>query len=1345
MARKFSEITELSQISLRNITSSKENWLAYLDTAANLYKYSFIDSVLIHAQRPTATAVASVPVWNRFNRYVKRGTYGIALFDGDKSRLRYVFDIADTQGSKQPKIWQLKEEHHDSVAIALQSEFDVKQLVGLDICLGLVQANRILEQDFDYIPTQFKNLFMNTLIESTSYMVFKRLGLPFTQSESFLIGLEKLRELDLDKELGTEVHAISGDVLRVIERLVKEQERELLENDKRVELQGSRRESLPRVEIQSGRDFNREVRNVTQDAPEREATSNLQQNVIDGNAARNVTESGRGSVEHVRASAGRLGEAESSNPDYGRLDENTAFTDVAQPSGGDSSPQVDLQQLTVFDILDREYEEAEPEGSASFLDSKKIDEPAPLLDFAIPNADDKGKFSSRVRAEQNIEAIKLLKQIETDERLATSDEQEVLAQYVGWGGISDIFEHANTAIWEQLRNELATILTDEEYRQAQASVLSAFYTPSTVIDGIYSALHNFNFKKGKILEPSMGIGKFFGRLPNDIQADLCGVELDSISARIARQLYQSATIEIGGFEKTNFPDHYFDAMIGNIPFGNFKVNDPQYNHLNYNIHDYFAAKSLDKVRSGGIVAFVTSTGTMDKKNSEVRKYLSERADLIGAIRLPNNTFKGVAGTSVTSDILFLQKKELLSEPEQNWIELDVNADGIEVNQWFVDHPNMILGNLEMRSGQFGMESTVAPYPDKNLSELLLEAIGKLSATIGERKITEAITESAPLLPVNPDVKNFSFTMVGTDIYYQESSSMSKQDLKAKMYERVKGLIEVRQATREVIRLQVENHSDSDIEKAQASLNTIYDEFVLEHGRINGRANRLAFRSDADYPLLASLEILDNKGDFKRKADLFSKRTISPNVEITSVDSSIEAFTVSMNVRGYIDIPFMTDLTDFTATQIEEELLEIGVMYANPETLNYEPADEYLSGNVREKLRVAQITAAHDERYNRNVEALKIVQPEWVEAHDIHVRLGATWIPTSDIQEFMHEVFDVPIWAKDDIAVEYSSLTSMWQITNKSRHSNINTSQTYGTERVSGYKVLEDSLNLRDVRVYDKVMEGDKEKRVLNKRETILAGAKQTELKRKFEEFIFRDPERRKRLEEKYNLEFNSVRLREFSGNHLTFSSMNPLIKLREHQVNWVARTLYGGNTLLAGVVGSGKTYAMIASAMELKRIGLAKKPIFVVPNHLISQWGSEFMQLYPSANILLATKQDFEAKKRKQFCSRIATGSYDAIIIGHSSFEKIPLSEKRQIRILKEQIDDITEGIRAEKESRNERFTVKQMERMKKQLEVQLEKLQDAASKDNVVTFEELGVDYLFVDEGHYYKVRPDRAICEAV
>ena len=1010
----------------------------------------------------------------------------------------------------------------------------------------------------------------------------------------------------------------------------------------------------------------------------------------------------------------------------------------------------ELDELPISTVIDGEVQ--------TFPDAAALDEalnaeptPEPAGNFRITD-DHLGEGGAKQKYARNIEAIRTLFKLEQEQRGATAEEQQVLSQYVGWGGLADAFDPGKDS-WAKEYAELKGLLSEDEYAAARSSTLNAHYTSPTVIRSIYDAVERMGFHSGNILEPSMGVGNFFGMLP-DSMADsrLYGVELDSITGRIAKKLYPQADITVAGFETTDRRDFY-DLAVGNVPFGQYKVNDKAYNKLGFSIHNYFFAKTIDQVRPGGIVAFVTSRYTMDSKDSTARKHMAERADLLGAIRLPNNAFKANAGTEVVSDIIFLQKRDRPIDHEPDWVQLGKTEDGFAINQYFVDHPEMVLGQLTLESTQYGHDLTVAPIEGANLADQLAEVVQHIEGQYTEAEVeTPDIADAENekhILPADPDVKNFSYTVVDGEVYYRENSIMTQVELSDNAKARVTGMVELRQIVNQLIQEQLDDYPDEDIKATQAKLNTAYDAFTAKYGLLNDRKNGRLFEDDSSYYLLCSLENLDENKQLKSKADMFTKRTIRPEHTVTSVDTPSEALAVSIGEHGRVDLPYMAELLGSPGDyeRITTELQ--GVIFKDPSADADEPeagwqtADEYLSGNVRNKLRMAQLAAESHPEFKINVEALTKAQPKDLEASEIDIRLGATWLNPAIVQQFMMETFQPPyrIRYNNLIQVRYSPFTSEWRIGNKSAAGmyDIMSTETYGTHRANAYKILEDTLNLRDCRIYDTIEEDGKERRVLNQKETMLAQQKQQAIKDTFAGWVWQDPQRRNLLVKQYNELFNSTRPREYDGSHIHFVGMNPEINLREHQRNAVAHVLYGGNTLLAHEVGAGKSFEMAASAMESKRLGLCQKSLFVVPNHLTEQWASEFLRLYPNAKLLVTSKKDFEPANRKRFCARIATGDYDAVIIGHSQFEKIPLSAERQARIIEDQIEEIEKAIAEAKEQSGEHFTVKQMEKTRKTLEVKLKKLQSTDRKDDVVTFEQLGVDRLFVDESQNYKNRAKR------
>ncbi|MBQ6153091.1 MAG: N-6 DNA methylase [Ruminococcus sp.] len=961
------------------------------------------------------------------------------------------------------------------------------------------------------------------------------------------------------------------------------------------------------------------------------------------------------------------------------------------------------------------------------------------FDLASSEVETVGK---KERFNRNINAIRTLKSCQKDNRFATPEEQVILSKYVGWGGIPEAFDENNPS-WESEYNVLLNGLTEEEYASARASTLTAFYTPPAVISAIYKVMENMGFQRGNILEPSCGIGNFIGMLPASMsESRVFGVEIDTVSAGIAQQLYQKSSIAAQPYEQAEIPDSFFDAVVGNVPFGDLRVSDKRYDKHHFLIHDYFFAKSLDKLRPGGVMALVTSRGTMDKENPAVRRYIAQRADLLGAIRLPNNTFRGNAGTDAVSDILILQKRDRIIDIEPSWVHLGTDENGITMNSYFIEHPEMILGEMKLVSGRFGMTPDCVPYEGTDLKELLDEAVANIHGEIVDYELDGDIEEDNSI-PADPDVRNFSFTILDGEIYYRENSRMTPIDISETAKNRIKGMIPIRDCVRTLLEMQLNDYPDTEVQAEQRRLNALYDGFTKKYGLINSRANTAAFSMDSSYSLISALEILDEEGNLERKADIFTKRTIKPHTPTVSVDTASEALAVSMEEKARVDMGYMCELSGLSEEKICEDLK--GVIFLNPlygngsegSSQKYLTSDEYLSGNVREKLETARRSAQlYPQDYAVNVEMLEKVQPEDLKASEISVRLGATWLPIEDVQDFIYDLLDTPYYARWKIKVHFSPLTGEWNIENKTYdRTNVKAYSTFGTDRINAYQIIEQTLNLKDVRIYDYIEEPNgKRKPVLNKKETALALAKQENVKQSFQDWIWSDPSRRERLCRLYNDKFNTYRPREYDGSHISFVGMNPEITLREHQRNAVAHILYGGNTLLAHAVGAGKTYEMAAAAMESKRLGLCNKSLFVVPNHLTEQWAAEFLQLYPAANILVSTKKDFEKKNRRRFCGRIATGDYDAVIIGHSQFEKIPISIERQKAMLKRQLEDITDGILELSENHGDKFTVKQLEKSRRAIRTKLEKLNAQDNKDDVVTFEELGVDRLFVDESHYYK-----------
>ena len=1292
MSAKTQHYADLADRTVAEITSDAAHWAAFLCTAARNHKYSFEDQVMIHAQRPRATACAGYDFWKRrMRRYVRARSVGIALLrsQNGKASLAYVFDISDTgttSDSVPIQLWKYSDQHREAVAERLEEVFAVPPCAGLaeqlirisvqlaDTCWHDHRHNIMrslggsLLEELDELNVGIR--FTRALTVSTAYLLMVRCGLPtkgcFTEDDFAYV-----REFDTKLAatvLGCAVHDCSELVLRQIERAIK----------------GGDKKQKPAPAVDTAPP-------LTPVTPEEEPEP----------------------------------------PALPALNVSPPPETEKAPPPSSPLPETPPQLPAV-----RPTQEAKPRGE----------------NFRITD-DHLGEGGPKEKFRRNLDAIRTLKAVEAEGRGATAEEQEVLSRYVGWGGLPDAFD-PDKENWSKEYTDLKEVLTPEEYESARGSVLNAHYTSPAVIRAVYEALEHIGFQHGNILEPSCGVGSFFGCLPESMAGSkLYGVELDSISGRIAKQLYPRAHITVAGFETTDRRDFY-DLAVGNVPFGNYQVNDRAYNKLGFSIHNYFFAKALDQVRPGGIVAFLTSRYTMDSKDTAVRQYLAQRADLLGAIRLPNNAFKANAGTEVVSDILFLQKRSTPQVTEPEWVQTQETPEGFMVNRYFQEHPEMVLGQPAAESTQYGKQDyTVAPIPGADLAQLLHDAVGYIQGRYAgaEPPELEDGAKPAATLPADPDVRNYSYALVGGQVYYRENSVMVRPELTASAEGRVRGMIALRNCVHGLIALQMDEHStDAAIQAKQQELGRLYDAFSAQYGLINDRANRQAFDKDSAYYLLCSLEILDDDGNLKRKADMFTKRTIQSHRAVTHVDTAAEALAVSIGERARVDLEFMAQLMGGREhiPQIVEDLS--GVIFKNPGTgpfdfdeqgehwdKGWQTADEYLSGNVRRKLRAAQVIAEQDPFFAGNVEALQAAQPRDLDASEIEVRLGATWIDPSYIQQFMFEMFQTPARLRGHIRVMYCRQTAEWSIAGKNAvpYNDVAAWTTYGTDQTSAYKILEDSLNLRDVRIYRTVKDPNgQERRVLDSKETTLASQKQQAVRSAFRDWLWRDPERRQALVQQYNEQMNCIRPREYDGSHITFGGINPAIQLRPHQLNAIARVLYGGNTLLAHEVGAGKTFEMVAAAMESKRLGLCQKSIFVVPNHLTEQTASEFLRLYPSANILVTTKKDFEKRSRKKFCARIATGDYDAVIIGQSQFEKIPMSPERQKRMLEEQIDDIEEGILEVKRAKGERFTIKQLEHTRKSLKARLEKLQANHRKDDVVTFEQLGVDRMFVDEADHYK-----------
>ena len=1432
MANKLESYVQMAGATAAEITKNRENWTAFLATASRLYRYSFPDQLLIHAQRPQATACAGIEIWNkRMRRYVKRGSKGIALVNISNGRpiIRYVFDASDTRIDKDSHnlyLWKYKPEYLDSVTIALEKHFGIpcskvlaEQLAhiatqlarnywknyGMEIMDGAVGSGLEGMEKSD-----FRKKFCKMAAFSTLYILLLRCGLHPEKclSADIFDGIEDFNSQGMTKILGHAVSEGSGDVLHRIAIAIFSYEREkkdVKKNDsheKTHDDSGNRSENRKQPSsfiISTDKDRQPTIREIydkykvivkkflMSDKAYKNACRNSDREnaFLEGmeaikRAALSIKDlefmklfydlmefQNRMEQEVLAETYPELSKAQEKHPEKeesesvaAKLDSEENAAEEPEPvvTESEKSPESEPESPdTGTDFKDSPAAEPEPDKPdaqpelnpdaasppqpAIIIDESEVEELPPAhtaSNYRITD-DHLGEGGPKDKYTFNMYAIIMLKQIESENRAATPGEQDVLAHYVGWGGIPEAFD-AEKAGWEKEYQELQSYLTPEEYNSARASVLNSHYTSPVIIKAIYAVIGNMGFKSGNILEPACGIGNFFGCIPEEMsKSKLYGVELDSVSGRIAKLLYPKAKIYVCGYENTDFPSNFFDIAIGNVPFGQYKINDPSYNCLNFTIHNYFLAKSLDLVRPGGILAFVTSRYTMDSQSTDVRSYLAERADLLGAVRLPRNAFRANAGTDVVSDIIFLQKRDTPVLEMPTWVQTAENTDGFLVNSYFMDNPHMVLGTPASRSTQYGKpEYTVLPIPDVELDGQLQEAVSHIHGEYQSAIVHDdsGSNTKEDVIPANPNVKNYSFTLVDGKVYYRENSVMKKMDLSATTKSRVVGMIVLRDCVHQLINLQLDECvPDSEIKAKQDALNSLYDAYTHKYGLINDRANRLAFDKDSSYYLLCSLEILDDNGKLERKADMFYKRTIKQHKSITHVDTASEALVVSIGERACVDLAFMSQITGKSEAEITKDLH--GVIFKDPVKNTWQTADEYLSGNVRRKLRQARKAAEQDSAYQINVEALEKAQPKDIDASEIEVRIGATWIDKSYVQQFMYEILKTPVNLRNKIKVNYSKVTAQWFISNKNavQYNDVAAYTTYGTDRANAYRILEESLNLRDIRIYDTVEdENGKEKRILNAKQTTLASQKQQALRDAFRDWIFQDQERRQTLVKQYNELMNSSRPREYDGSHIVFSGINPAITLQPHQVNAIAHILYGGNTLLAHEVGAGKTFEMVAAAMESKRLGLCHKSIFVVPNHLTEQTASEFLRLYPAANILVTTKKDFETTNRKKFCARIATSDIDAVIIGHSQFEKIPLSKARQERLIEEQIDEITDGIREVKASGGERFTVKQLEITKRNLETRLEKLQANHRKDDVVTFEELGVDMMFVDESDMYK-----------
>ena len=1385
MATKLQNYIQLAGQTAAQVTKNPQNWVGFLNTVSNVYRYTFPDQLMIHSQRPKATACAEFDLWTRrMNRHIRCGSKGIGLIAINRNgypKIRYVFDIRDTELKRNSASlfqWRYKQEYRGIVTKALEEQFGVSGEKGLVYQLEMIavnMANGYWENFHKDIMYECEGSFLVELEEpgvsvefrltaaaSISYVLLARCGF---QPEKYLKSQDFRDITDFNTQriirvLGAAVSEYSELVLRTVAVLIYRYEylkRTAKGTSRSAHPHGNGSHRQP-TELSIQQVYNKYKPIVKKLILSDGAYLNACQNSDKQEAALECNEA-------VNRAALTVKDAEFMKLFYDvsefrihlkhELFDETypALSAVQEPDEVVAEPENSVQDnlktgsVDVITESDSEASETDCQNTSEpiHMEKEEVQNEADIQEVSVPVpcnftiTDERlGEGEPKTKFRMNMEAITILKQIESENCVATPDEQQILSKYVGWGGVPDAFEPDKTG-WEKEYQELKDILTSEEYTSAKASVLNAHYTSPVVIKAMYQAVGSMGFTSGNILEPACGVGNFFGLLSEEMsESKLYGVELDGISGRIAKLLYPNARIDITGYEKADFPDDFFDFAIGNVPFGQYQVNDPEYNKLGFSIHNYFLAKSLDKVRPGGILAFITTRYTMDSKDTDVREYLATKADLLGAVRLPDNAFKANANTEVVSDILFLQKCDTPADEIPDWVHTEENTDGFIINNYFLNHPEMVLGMPSSESTQYGRQDyTVVPVPDVGLATQLQKAMEFIRGTY-QKAVPAEPDKSTPAdtLPADDSVKNYSFTLVDGEVYYRENSMMKKAELNATAEKRVKGMIKLRDCVQKLIALQMDEYiPDSAIKAGQAELNQLYDAFTHKYGLINSRANRLAFERDSSYYLLCSLEILGEDGRLERKADMFTKRTIKQHKTITSVDTASEALVVSIGERAKVDLLFMSQLTGKSESELIRELQ--GVIYKDPTNNIWQTADEYLSGNVRKKLRQAQKAAINDTAYQVNVKALKAAQPKDLDASEIEVRLGATWIDKSYIQQFMHETLNTPAYLRNRITVNYSAFTAEWCIANKNAapYNDVAAYTTYGTDRANAYRILEDSLNLRDVRIYDTIEDADgKEKRVLNAKQTTLAQQKQQALKDAFKDWIFKEPERRQTLVHHYNETMNNTRPREYDGSHIVFSGINPEIKLQPHQVNAIAHVLYGGNTLLAHEVGAGKTFEMIAAAMESKRLGLCHKSIFVVPNHLTEQTAAEFLRLYPAANILVTTKKDFETRNRKKFCARIATSDIDAVIIGHSQFERIPVSMERQERLIREQIDEITDGIREVKASHGERFTVKQLERTKKSLEVRLEKLQANGRKDDVVTFEELGVDMMFVDESDLYK-----------
>lgn len=1339
-------------------------WTSFLQTAAKMYKYPYHDQVLIHAQRPQAKACAKFELWNqRLGRWIKRGSKGIGLLDfsSGKPRLRYVFDISDTRETKNAipiRLWEVKANDEPAIIAALSSIYGVKAFALSALLLKIAEqrgaeccrmhAKKIEQETADSAVAGDLVRFQKATIAGSAYILLSRCNCDtaayFKENDLDIADFNTFKSLAV---LGRAINSITADILRKIESIVKS-----------LNVSPGQR-AAPEKEIQALKATpaltaasNKELQVAPLSLPNDEQSPDESADVdIEAVTAKEMSVNLTDVTPPIKEDTPVLPEAESpisaesENPQAIPTKSRYAkkgISKVKQPSKRNAKPEpLSLDFSAEVDPASQPQLQLHTDPAPSLTD--KAD------NYRLPVSDSLFFGSVKAKFRQNLLAIQTLKNIEAQDRHATPEEQEILSKYVGWGGISQAFD-VDHKDWKKEAPLLKEALTETEYISARASTLNAFYTLPSIVAHIYKAIAGLGFTHGKILEPGCGSGNFFGVLPDAMaKSKLYGVEIDSLTARIARQLYPNAKIYHKGYEDTNLPDEYFDLIVGNVPFGSYSVSDQRYDKFKYSIHEYFIVKSLDKLRSGGIAAFIVSKWLMDKQDDTARLAIAKRAELLGAIRLPEKTFQKNAHTDAVMDLVFLQKRAESIDVAPEWTQLGMTAERVPLNRYFADHPEMVLGQMVFEDRMFGSKdgTTCKAFPDKDFSELLSSAIQQVHGTYApstehshpDESYQEAEPES---LPEDLEARNFSFVTLDGDIYYKANGEVTNPPFSSINRARVAAFIELRDCTRRLIQLQLENYSDTAIRSAQANLNRLYDRFTYKFGLINNRSNKQVLAADSSYYLLCSLEILDEDGRLARKADMFTKRTIQQAKTVTSVDTAAEALAVSIGERGCVDIGCMLSLLGDKGNlnSILDDLQ--GAIYKVPGSgdslsVGWQTADEYLSGNVREKLRDAQEAAKANPLYETNVVALTAVQPKDLDATEIYVRLGSTWIDKKYIQEFMIELLQTPASLKNEITVGYSPITSEWTISGKSlvAHDNIMAYTTYGTNRANAYRIIEETLNLHDVRVYDTVTDDDgKTHRVLNKKETTLAAQKQETIMQKFQEWIFADAQRREALVKLYNERFNAIRPREYDGKHLRFHGINPSITLMRHQLNAIARILYGGNTLLAHVVGAGKTFTMIAAAMESRHLGLCSKSMIVVPNHLTEQWAAEFLRLYPGANLLVTTKQDFEKENRKMFCSRIATGNYDAIIIGHSQFTKIPISKERQEKYLRRQVAEIQDGIMEIKAQNGERATIKQLERLRKGLTERLKNLINAEKKDDVITFEDLGVDRLFVDESHSFK-----------